>query len=258
MIGLPYLPQIVTAIGGLGTAAFGVVDATKVFGGGVNRIGFHRITTTIKELTPGGSEAGKHANELPQAKVVEVLKANWYNGVDLESQKGTAKSLIKIRLNSGNAEALAKRIGVDPDVLKEVASSVAAGTPLTPAQTNAYARFDLVLMALLDETYERSDQIYRNATRAWAALAAILLALACGLVLHPSASRFWLSQDFFESILVGTRRQGYLDRPCNFREYAASSKEIGDKESLDSAIQSVSCPREAILRRIAPAGKGGT
>ena len=34
MMGLESLPQVITAIGGLGTAAFGIVDATKVFGGG--------------------------------------------------------------------------------------------------------------------------------------------------------------------------------------------------------------------------------
>ena len=33
------LGHIITAIGGLGTAAFGLVDSTKVFWGGVNRIG---------------------------------------------------------------------------------------------------------------------------------------------------------------------------------------------------------------------------
>ena len=42
MILLQNLPQVVTAIGGLGTAAFGLVDASKVFGGGVNHIGFTR------------------------------------------------------------------------------------------------------------------------------------------------------------------------------------------------------------------------
>ena len=48
------LPQVVTAIGGLGTAAFGLVDATKVFGGGVNHIGFRGIRTAVRELTDAG------------------------------------------------------------------------------------------------------------------------------------------------------------------------------------------------------------
>ena len=47
MIDLQGLPEIITAIGGLGTAAFSLVDATKVFGGGVNHIGFGGIKTTV-------------------------------------------------------------------------------------------------------------------------------------------------------------------------------------------------------------------
>ena len=40
ILGLDGLPQVITAIGALGTAAYGFVDATKVFGGGANHIGF--------------------------------------------------------------------------------------------------------------------------------------------------------------------------------------------------------------------------
>ncbi len=202
MTGLQNIPQIITAIGGLGTAAFGVVDATKVFGGGVNRIGFHRIATTIRELTPGGPEAGKHLNALSQGMVVETLKANWYNGTDLSSQKAIAKSLIKLHLSSGSAPSLAKKTGVDPDALKAVANSIATGTALTPGQSDVYGRFDLIVTAMLDETYERSDQMYRNGTRAWAVVASILLAVAGGFILDDGASTFW-GRDFCEALLVG-------------------------------------------------------
>ena len=90
MILLEHLPRIVTAIGGLGTAAFGLVDSTKTFWGGVNRIGFKRIKTTVTDLTPGAAATG-----LTQDKIVDTLRANWYNGTDLNSQKSIAKSLIK-------------------------------------------------------------------------------------------------------------------------------------------------------------------
>jgi hypothetical protein len=202
MIGLQNLPQIITAIGGLGTAAFGVVDATKVFGGGVNRIGFHRITMTIKELTPSGPEPGKHLNALSQHNVIETLKANWYNGTDLGSQKAIAKSLIKLHLNSGNAAALAKKTGVDPEVLKAVANSIETGVKLTPAQNDVYGRFDLIVTAMLDETYQRSDQMYRNGTRAWAVVASIVIAIAGGFILDGGKSIFW-GPDFFQALIVG-------------------------------------------------------
>jgi hypothetical protein len=42
-ISLTTLTQVVLAIGSLGTAAYGVVDATKALGGGVSRVGFGDI-----------------------------------------------------------------------------------------------------------------------------------------------------------------------------------------------------------------------
>ena len=57
MSALQSLPQIVTAIGGLGTAAFGLVDSTKVLFGGVNRIGFKGISKAVTGLTPGAASA---------------------------------------------------------------------------------------------------------------------------------------------------------------------------------------------------------
>jgi len=106
-MGIPnQLPQIITAIGGLGTAAFGLVDSTKVFGGGVNRIGFSSIAAAITQLTPGAAASG-----LTQSKIILTLRANWFNGTDLASQKAIAKSLIKVGLNPGNAAALAAATG---------------------------------------------------------------------------------------------------------------------------------------------------
>jgi len=190
MINLQSLPQVVTAIGGLGTAAFGLVDATKVFGGGVNHIGFRAIKILAKSLTPCTS-----TNALSQSKIVATLKANWFNGKDLASQKASAKSLIKLNVNAGNAADLAGATGVDAPTLSAVATSIAAGTPLTAAQSDVYARFDLIITALLDEAYQRSDNVYRNWTRALAALIAIALAVVGGYMLNPPLA-------LWESVLV--------------------------------------------------------
>ena len=198
MIALQTLPQIITAIGGLGTAAFGLVDATKVIGGGVNHIGFRGIRTTVTVLTP----AGQPTNALPQRKILATLQANWMNGTDLGSQKSIAKSLIKLNLNAGNAAALAAATGVDAAVLTAVATSIAAGTPLTSAQSDVFARFDLIVTALLDETYQRSDQAYRNGTRALAMVISVGLALAGGYILH-TAGTAWTGQDIAEPFLMG-------------------------------------------------------
>jgi hypothetical protein len=196
MIDLSHLPQMITAIGGLGTAAFGVVDASKALGGGVNHIGFSGIKTTVQSLTPG-----KPTNALSQDKIVATLKANWFNGTDLSSQKSIAKSLIKLSLDATNAASLAGVAGVDPAVLTQVATSIAAGTALTPAQSDVYSRFDLILTALLDETYQQSDNVYRNWTRAIAGLVAVGLALAGGYMISGPGN--FNGPEIGKSVLVG-------------------------------------------------------
>lgn len=175
-MGIPnQLPQIITAIGGLGTAAFGLVDSTKVLGGGVNRIGFSHIAATVSQLTPGAAASG-----LTQSKIVDTLKANWYNGTDLSSQKAIAKSLIKVGLNPANAPALAAATGVNAPLLTAVATCISTGTPLTSDQSDVYARFDFILTAMLDQVYQHSDQLYTNGTRLFASIFAVALAFVGG------------------------------------------------------------------------------
>jgi hypothetical protein len=172
------LPRVVTAIGGLGTAAFGLVDASKVFGGGVNHIGFRGIRAAVVQLTAG------QPTGLSQKKIIATLEANWMNGTDLAGQKAIAKSLIKLNLHPQNAAALAEATGIDPGVLAAIATSIGAGTPLSSPESDVFARFDLIVTALLDEAYQRSSQIYRNWTRALAALVAVALAMAGGIILR--------------------------------------------------------------------------
>jgi hypothetical protein len=171
------LPLVVTAIGALGTAASGLVDASKVFGGGVNHIGFRGIRAAVRRLT----DAVQPVNALPQKQILATLESNWMNGTELGNQKSIAKSLIKLNLNPRNARALAEATGVDPCAL------VIAVTAAVP-DSEVLERFDLILTVLLDEAYHRSDQLYRNWTRALAAGIAVVLALAGGQIVHLNPS----------------------------------------------------------------------
>lgn len=196
---LQNLPQIVTAIGGLGTAAFGLVDSTKPFFGGVNRIGFSQIAAAVTKLTPGAPGVG-----LTQAKILDTLKANWYNGTDLSSQKSIAKSLIKQGLNAANAADLAKAAGVDPAVLQLVAAKIGSGTPLAQNESDVYSRLDFILTALLDEVYQRSDQAYTNGTRMVASIFAIVLAFIGGWTLNSGTLAVYLnSNDMWTALVAG-------------------------------------------------------
>jgi hypothetical protein len=200
IIGLQSLPQIITAIGGLGTAAFGLVDATKVFWGGANHIGFGGIRTAVTALTPADGGAEQPVSALSSQKILATLQAHWFNGTDLGGQKSIAKTLIKLNLNAGNAAALAAATGVDPGVLTAVATSIAAGKTLSPTESDVFGRFDLIVTTLLDEAYQRSDQVYRNGTRALAMLISVVLALTAGIMLHTAGK--WL-QDISGALLVG-------------------------------------------------------
>jgi len=194
------LQQVITAIGGLGTAAFGLVDAAKSAFSGINRIGLKHINEVVSDLTP--EEAGAPINALPQANILQTLKANWVNGVDLASQKAIAKSLIKLHLSAANARAVAVKASVDPDVLSAVAANIATGTPLSQAEGDAYSRFDLIVTALLDEAFQVSEQVYRNYTRTLAAFVAVTLAFAGGWSLVGTWN-FWHSSDLMLALLVG-------------------------------------------------------
>ncbi|MGA3344981.1 MAG: hypothetical protein ABSC76_08940 [Terracidiphilus sp.] len=200
---LSNLPQAITAIGGLGTAAFGLLEAVKPVFPGINHMGFGRIRATVSGLTPDEAGAGQPLNALPQANVLESLLANWVNGTDLGSQKSIAKSLIKLHLSAGNAAALAAKTNVDPALLTAVAQSIASATALTQQHGDAYARFDLIVTALLDEAYQQADQVYRNSTRALAALIAVGLAFVGGLSLIGSWGAYWWKPDMFLALLVG-------------------------------------------------------
>jgi|CZKF01.1.fsa_nt_gi hypothetical protein len=196
------LGQVITAIGGLGTAAFGLVDAAKSSIRGINRIGLKHIQEVVASLTPEGAGAGAPVNALRQADILQTLEANWVNGADLASQKAIAKSLIKLHLSASNASAVAVKANVDPDVLSAVAANIATGTRLSQPQGDAYARFDLIVTALLDEAYQLSDQKYRNGTRTLAAIVAVVLAVAGGWSLVGTWN-FWYTTDPILALLVG-------------------------------------------------------
>ena len=191
------LPQIITAVGGLGTAAFGLVDSTKALGGGVNHIGFEGIK---KAVTPLTSEAP--VNALSRAKILNTLQANWFNGNDMASQKAIAKSLIKLNLGTANASALAAATGVDPAILTVIAAKISSATPLDVTESDTYARFDMIVTAILDEAYQRASHKYTSATRFLAMVFAVLLAMAAGIMLDGSFDK-WLNQDLGVSVLVG-------------------------------------------------------
>lgn len=201
------LTQVITAIGGLGTAAFGLLEALKPFFKSINRMGLSQIQNTISVLTPNQSGDGLPPDPLnapPQKSILATIEANWVNGADLTAQKAVAKALIKLHLSPGTAETVAKNINVDPATLRSIATKTLAGTPLAQTESDVFSRFDLMVTAMLDETYQFSDQVYRNKTRTLAAILAVVLAVAGAFSLEGAilfTSAHW--HDLILAFLVG-------------------------------------------------------
>jgi len=172
---LPQLSTMILAVGALGTAAFGLVDAFKVLpGGGVSYAGFSYVRKIIEELLPQASKTG-----LTIDKILWSLKSQWINGAaSIGDQVNIAKSLVKLQLTPDTAPALARATGSDPAILAQIAVSMQNATPLSTVQSDVYGRFDLALTTLLDQAYQRGEQRYRNTAKFAAVWVAVALSLA--------------------------------------------------------------------------------
>jgi hypothetical protein len=171
------LTTIVLAVGSLGTAAYGVVDVTKAFGGGISNRGFGDIKAVVSRLIPASAGNGGSAATLGIQSALATLRANWLNGMALADQKSIAKALVKLNLTRASAGTMASATGVDAGALTSVAVKLGTGEALTQQEADAYGRFDLLLSALLDQGYQRGDQRYRNSAKLAAIPVAVALAL---------------------------------------------------------------------------------
>ena len=206
---LTRLTGIITAVGALGTAAYGVVDVTKSIGGGVSNCGFGRIAKTMAALIPEkamAEAAGTGTSEvsaLSLASILVTLKSNWINGMPSEDQRAIAKSLVKLRMNVELVPTLAKMTGVNPVILASVAAKIASGAPLAKEEADVYSRFDLVLTTLLDQAYQRADQQYRNTAKLCAVIASVILATTGAWSLGQIQHFFLVDRAFWQSFLLG-------------------------------------------------------
>src|SRR5215470_13299687 len=132
------LSKIVLSIGGLGTAAYGVVDATKGFGGGISNRGFGDIKKVVTKLIPqSGTASGREAAASLDSSL-RTLRANWLNGMVLGDQKAVAKALVKLNLTPGTAPHMADATGVQKSVLEGIAGKLGTNEALSPEETNVY------------------------------------------------------------------------------------------------------------------------
>ncbi len=184
MADIPSMTNMIAAVGALGTASYGLVDASKAFWGGISNAGFTYIRRAITGLFPDNDPANGGQTLLGSSAALAELRASWLNGTPLADQRAIAKSLIKLRLSAENAKMLAEKAGVSGDVLTSVATKMGTGAALTPAETDVFGRFDLILTTALEEAYQRADQRYRNWCKLLAIPVSVVLAVLGGWAIH--------------------------------------------------------------------------
>ena len=189
--------NLLSAASALGTAAMGLVDASKVFGGGPSNFGFGYVESALEPFL--GTKAGT-GSAFDGAAAMRTLKANWINGVAKADQKAKAKALVHLNLTRGNATTLAAAAGVDASKLDSLITKTATGAPLAQDEINVLGQFDAVLSAVLDSAYERGDQKYRNSCKLLALAASTVLGAIGGFLVYGSAIN---SRNFCISVLIG-------------------------------------------------------
>lgn len=163
------LPTILAATTAIGTAAYGLVDSSKAFKGGVSNIGYGFVE---EALTPFRSALALVNEDAP----FELAKANWINGMDVADQKIAIKGLIKLGIAPSTARELAEATpGVNANSLLDISRKLETGAPLEEMELALLARFEGVIDARLDAAFERADQRYRNTARVIAAAIAVVI-----------------------------------------------------------------------------------
>lgn len=183
----------IVAVGALGVAAYGLVDATKAFRGGISNRGFGFIETALTPFAPALEEA---LGGNPGCDWRAVMRSHWVGGRPKEEQKAIAVSLIQLGLNAANAEAIATAGQVSPDELGKIVVALESGTELSPEQLNVLGRFKATIEARIDAAYDRAEQVYRNSARFAAGFVSVALALAAAYLLYGNQGnpdRYWVA-----------------------------------------------------------------
>jgi hypothetical protein len=180
---LGYILNLIAAAAALGTAAFGLVDASKAFWGGLSNPGFGYVRKAIAALLPASITV---AAAFGPSQILQTLRANWLNGVSKADQKAVAKSLIRLMLKPETAPAMAAAVGVNADHLTLAARHVQDDENLTEQDIKVLGTYDVMVSAVLDFGYERADQFYRNCAKIAAAICAVVLAVAAKRILDGS------------------------------------------------------------------------
>ncbi len=181
------LVQAVAAVGALGAASVGLVDATKFARGGVSNAGYRALQAGLKPYAAAFRKA-------IGADWEDGFRNAWLNGAAKADQLSGARNYIRLGLAQSTVDDLTPVIPVDVKAFRTAVGKIEAGKPLTPQEFDLVGRFDASVDARLGAAYDRAEQIYRSGARTAAGGVSIGLALlAWWIVLAADAKYFGLS-----------------------------------------------------------------
>lgn len=168
------LGTIVLAVGGLGTAAFGIVEALKWTPIGL--MGFGQVTRLL------GAPVLEALRVAYGPESLGLLEAQYRTGRSSGQLPKSIRQGVRVGLTPDTAGALADRLGVvAAKDLVAVAGALQKGTDLTDEQRSVLGRFELALDARIDAALALADDRYAGSMRVIASLVAIVIALAVGI-----------------------------------------------------------------------------
>lgn len=193
-LGIDTLASIVGAAGALGTACFGIVEASKWTS--LGEAGYRQIPKYLGTDLLGALEKA-YGSEYQR-----LLRAQYRE--DSQNQTAIAKTLrqgVRIGLSSDNATSLAKYVGtVDPDALRKAIQAAEAGGELDNVSRGVIGRFEVAVDARIDSALSRAKDIYLGTIRVAASLLAIAIA---EFVMGMTGGSLMNEQNWLKALLVG-------------------------------------------------------
>ena len=167
------LGTIVLAVGALGTAAFGIVEALKWTGVGL--FGFGQIVRVLGEPVMAALQVAYGA------EYQELLKAQYRASRTSGELPRSLRQGARIGLTPETAPALARKLGVvEEGDLVAVAEALQAGETLSEVQRGVLGRYELALDARIDAALALANSTYIGYIRVLASGVAVVIALIVG------------------------------------------------------------------------------
>lgn len=180
---LDRLGELILAAGGLGIAAFGIVEGLKW-----SRLG-------VAGFGPGMRLLGQLTEALAVAygpDWSEFLKAQYRQGRVSGELPRTIRQGVRAGLRRESAEEIAEQLGFpEPGKLGEVAEKLTQGKKLTKDESTLLGRFELAADARIDAALGLSDSRYVVAQRVAAGFWALFIALAVAFFVGRNEPETW-------------------------------------------------------------------